>query len=165
MALVVFDECDVVDASFLRAVDLGQFGVFHDLDLAVFNLFVDAVNPVVLRAELLAAVGDVDGVGELREEGGFLHGGVAAADDEHVLPAEERAVTGRTRREPVAHQFVFAGDAERAGAGTRSGDDGVGGVDIAVREFDPEGATRVVDRFDDAVFSSAPNWRPVLSCC
>jgi len=28
MALVVFDECDVVDASFLRAVDLGQFGVF-----------------------------------------------------------------------------------------------------------------------------------------
>jgi hypothetical protein len=77
-------------------------------------------------------VGDIDGVGELREEGCFLAGGVAASDDEHVLIAEERAVTGGTRRDAVAHQLVFAGDTEGARGGTGGCNEGVGSVDGAV---------------------------------
>jgi len=112
MPVRVLDEGDVVDPVLGRAVDLGEFGVEEELDLAVLDLLHRALDPHVLGAELLAAVGDVDGVRELRQEVRLLHRGVAAADDEHVLVAEERAVAGRTRREPVSHQLVLAGDAE-----------------------------------------------------
>jgi len=135
-------------------VDLGEFGVEEELDLAVLDLLHRALDPHVLGAELLAAVGDVDGVRELRQEVRLLHRGVAAADDEHVLVAEERAVAGRTRREPVSHQLVLAGDAEGAGAGTRGGDERVGGVHVAVGEFDAEVACGLFrDVHDDSVSS------------
>src|SRR5699024_7158436 len=118
---------------------------------SLFDVFFEAFDPVVLGTELLAAVDEVDFRGELRQEGRLLHRGVAAADDEHLLAAEEGPITGRTRRDAVTHEFVLAGDPERTRARAAGDDDGVGRVAFAARERELVRPFGIVDGFDDTV--------------
>ena len=52
--------------------------------------------------------------GEAGEEGGLLHGGVAAADHDDVLVAEEEAVAGRAPGHAAAGELVLVRQAELA---------------------------------------------------
>src|SRR3954466_12430287 len=89
-----------------------------DLAVVAEDLLDDAVPldldlRVVLRPqrhhlagpERVAAVHDRHRLGEAGEEGRLLHRGVAATDHDDVLVAEEKSVTGRTRRHAVPEQF------------------------------------------------------------
>ena len=76
----------------LVAVDVRDLFVPEELDLGVGE------RAVLQRgggAQLVAAVHQVDLVGETGEEGGLFEGGVAAADDRDLLLLEEGAVAGR----------------------------------------------------------------------
>src|SRR4051812_28753207 len=69
-------------------------------------------------AELGAAVDDGHALGEAGEEGGLLHGGVAATDHDDVLVAEEEAVTGRAGRDAAAEQPLLVVQAQVPVLGT-----------------------------------------------
>src|SRR5436305_27764 len=64
--------------------------------------------------QLVAAVDEVDGAGELAEVGGLLDRGVAAADDHQRLVAEARQgpVADGTRRHAVVLEAVLRRQAE-----------------------------------------------------
>jgi hypothetical protein len=151
MAFGVADERRARDALLGRSADLGEFGVANDFDLAGRDVLFEPVDPVVLRPERLAAVDQIYLGGELREKGCLLHRGIAAADNDHLLVAEEGPIAGRTRRDAVTHQFVLAGNPERPRARTARGDHGVRSQVRAVGEFDLERPVRIVDAFDHAV--------------
>src|SRR3954451_195935 len=90
-----------------------------------------------------------DARGELREEQGFFHRGVATADDGDVTVPEEEAVTGGARGDAVADEALLVRKAEHQRAGARRHDQrvrpvrGLGGIGVA----DPHavGAAREVD--------------------
>ena len=64
---------------------------------------------MILRgAELVAPVDEDDLVGELRQEGRLLHRGVAAADHDHALAAEERGVADGAVADAAALQRALA---------------------------------------------------------
>ena len=70
------------------------------------------------------------GLGELGEEGGFLHGGVAAAHDCDVVALEEEAVAGRAGGDTTAGELGFARNAQVTRCGAGGEDDGAGLEDI-----------------------------------
>src|SRR5579884_2709219 len=72
-------------------------------------------------AKFVAAVNQMHFAGVAREEIGFLHGRVAAANNGNGLAAEE-AATGGARRDAVADKFALAGETEHA-RGSAGGDD------------------------------------------
>ena len=74
--------------------------------------------------QLVAAVDQVDLVGEPGEEGGLLHGGVAAADDGDDLLPEEESVTGRAPGDAVPGQPLLVVEAELAVGRAGRVDDG-----------------------------------------
>jgi hypothetical protein len=75
-------------------------------------------------------------LGEPGEERRLFHRGVAAADHDDVVVAEEEAVTLRTGRDTVAEQRLLAGHAQRPPRGT--GGEGHGaGEELLVA--DPDG--------------------------
>ena len=78
--------------------------------------------------------------GELGEEDRLFHRGVAAADHDDLLAAEEEAVAGGAGRHAVAHQHALRLDAERLGGGAGGDDQAVAGVDAPVVAVDLEGA-------------------------
>ena len=94
------------------AEHLDELGVGHEADLLVG---LGALEHDPRRAELLAAVHQGDAAGELGEEGGLLHRGVAAADHDDVLVAEEEAVAGGAGADAAAEQ-AFS-HRERRGSG------------------------------------------------
>ena len=73
---------------------------------------------------------------EACQEEGLLHRRVAAAHDDHVLVAEEGAVTGRARTDPVVDEPLLALDAEPARGGARRDDHGVRREAAALRLHD-----------------------------
>src|SRR5690606_15690083 len=101
------------------AEDLLDDGVPLDLDLRVGQR---AVDHDLGGAERVPAVHDGDLRGELGEEGGLLHGRVAAADHGDVLVAEEEAVAGGAGGDAAAHHLGLAGDVQRA-VGRAGGED------------------------------------------
>ena len=72
-----------------------------------------------------------DLVGEVGEEQGFLHGGVATADYRDLFAAIEEAVAGGTGRHAKALEGAFAGDAQPVGASAGGDYQRIGGVDVA----------------------------------
>jgi hypothetical protein len=74
--------------------------------------------------------------GEPGEEGGLLDGGVATADHDDVLVAEEEAVTGGTPADAVTREPVLALDVELAVAGAHGQHDGTGAMRGAVGDAD-----------------------------
>ena len=88
-----------------------------------------------------------DAAGEAGQEGGLLHGRVAAADHGDVLVAEEEAVAGGAGADPHAEQGVLAGDAEMTGRGTHGQDDRAGVMGF-VADGDGLDRSGQVDRVD-----------------
>ena len=88
--------------------------------------------------------------GEVREVGGFLAGGVAAADDGHRLLAVEEAVARGAGRHARPGVLLLVGQAEVLGAGPGGDDDGVGLDAVRAVDGDGVGAAREVDRGDVA---------------
>src|SRR4051794_16692530 len=102
-------------------------------------------------AELVAAVHDLQVLGELGDEDGVLHGRVAAADDGDVLALEEGAVADTAGRDAAAAELDLPGDAEPLGLRPHREDHRLGAiglladlddVDAAVRELDLGGVVR-----------------------
>ena len=99
------------------AVQRGDRAVPHQLELRVGE---GAVLHDLRGAQLVAAVDEVDLLGEAGEERGLLDRGVAAADDRDLLVAEEEPVAGRAPRDAVTGQPVLVGDVRACGSRTRS---------------------------------------------
>ena len=91
--------------------NFGDGGVDHEVDLVVVLC---ALEHDFGGAKLGAAVDDGDLGGEFRQVGPFLHGRVAAADDDELLVAKEKAVAGGAGRDPVPHQPPLGFQAEQA---------------------------------------------------
>ena len=81
------------------AVDVLNVGVPDEADLLVGQ---GTVRHDLGSPQRVAAVDDGDGLGELGQEQGLLHRGVAAADDGDVLVLEEETVAGCTPADAVA---------------------------------------------------------------
>ena len=140
---------DVTDAHAAQhALALGaDDGVVPDhLDLGVVH---QALLHDLRRAQLAAAVDHVDLRAELGQVRGLLHGGVAAADDDQGLRAEERqrAVTHRAGRDAAVPQALLAGDVEPLGGGA-GGQDQRPRVDRLALGRHAEGAPGQVHRID-----------------
>src|SRR5579883_665839 len=103
----------------LRGNDFLDDGWRHEFDFLIGSC---AIKHDFRRAKFVAAVNQMHFAGVAREEIGFLHGGVAAANNRNGLAAEEEAVTGGARRNAVADKFALAGETEHA-RGSAGGDD------------------------------------------
>jgi hypothetical protein len=95
-------------------------------------------------SKLVAAVDDRHFVGELREEDGLLHRGVAAAHDDDVLAAEEGRVADCAVRDaaPLEHPLGFEPELARACA---RGDDHRSREVLVVADLDAKRPLREVD--------------------
>ena len=111
------------------AVHGGDRGVGDPTDLRVLlgALEHDGAGP-----ELLASVHDRHRPGEPGEEGGLLHRGVATADHDDVLVAEEEAVAGRARGHAAADEPLLVGQVQVAGGGPGGEHDRAGAMHLAV---------------------------------
>src|SRR5579883_1556630 len=122
------------DGASIAAVRIADF---HSFDVALRgNDFLDdgggdefdfligarAIEHDFRGAKFVAAVNQMHFAGVAREEIGFLHGRVAAANNGNGLAAEEEAVTGGARRDAVADKFALSGETEHA-RGSAGGDD------------------------------------------
>jgi hypothetical protein len=74
--------------------------------------------------------------GELGQEGGLLHGGVAAAHHDHAPLAEEGRVADRAVGDATALQRALAGQAELARGGAGGDDDRPGAMAVRPRLHD-----------------------------
>ena len=89
-------------------------------------------------------------LGVLGEVGRLFHRGVAAADDQHVLLAEEEAVAGGARRHAVAGEPLLRRQAEPLGLRAGGDDERLGGDAILLdaRDVDGERPLRQIDLLD-----------------
>ena len=136
----------------LVAQDVGDFRVPADVDLGVVD---GALLHDLGAAELLAAVEHDDLGREPGQEAGLFERRVAAADDGHLLAAEEEAVTRRTGAHAAAAQarFVVEPQPQRGRAG--GDDDRFGRVLHALRP-QPERTSREIDHVDVRVDHPRP---------
>ena len=70
----------------------------------------------------------------------LLDRGVAAADHDHLLAAEEEAVAGGASRDAIASEALLGGKPEPARLGAGGDDEGVGGVFGMAVALEPERA-------------------------
>ncbi len=116
-------EAQAFHVLFFDAEDLFDDGAGEELDGGVgFG----ALEHDGRGAEAVGAVDEGDFRGEAREEEGFLHGGVAAADDGDGLAGGEESVAGGAGADAVADEGLFGGEVEPAGGGSGGDDDGAG---------------------------------------
>ncbi len=73
-------------------------------------------------AKIVSAVNDRDALRKLRQEGGFFHRRVAAADDENLAIAEKISVAGSAGGNAKTQQRLFRCDAEHPRGGPRGND-------------------------------------------
>ncbi len=125
------------------AVDLGDLAVPGEADLRVGE---GTVLHGLAGTQAVAAVHDRDRLGEARQEGGLLHRGVATADHDDVLVAEEEAVTGGAPGDAAPGELVLAGQAQLAVLRSGGDDDGLGPVDLALGVGDGLDVAGEVDR-------------------
>src|SRR6266851_9337015 len=88
------------------------------------NFFIGpgTVNHDLGSAKFVPAVNEIDLAGVAREEIGFLHRGITAADDGDRLATEKITVAGSAGGNAVADQFLFALQSQKA-RGSTGGDD------------------------------------------
>ena len=84
-----------------------------------------AVDHDLRRPEVVAPVDDRDLGGELRQEEGFLHRRVTAADDHDLAVAIEGAVAGRAVRDAAAVKCPLRLEPELPCRGAGGDDDGL----------------------------------------
>ena len=117
----------------------------HDLDLRMREqpFLQDALAP-----ELMAAMHDRHLRREIGEVERLLDRGIAAADDDDILVAEEEAVAGRTGRNAEAAEMLLGRDAEPFRLRAGRDDERIAGVDLAAVAGEPERPLREIDRRD-----------------
>ncbi|MCW0450067.1 hypothetical protein NB706_002901 [Xanthomonas sacchari] len=115
----------------LAGGDLGEQLVLHDL----------------FRAQGVAAVHQIDLAGDVGQVQRLFHGGVAAADHDHVLVLVEEAVAGGAGGHAAALERLFRGNAQVLGGGAGGDDQRVAGV-VAAVAAEPERALRQVGGVD-----------------
>ena len=115
-------------ASVSLAEHLVDLSVQHELDLLVLARAVDHDRRCT---ELVTPMDDHDFARETCEERRLLHRGVAAANDDDDLVAEERAVTRRAVGDASPLQRPLGRQAELAGARAGRDDHGVRSVLVA----------------------------------
>ena len=111
-------------------MNIRKRGVPDEVDLGIGS---GAVLHDLRGAELVAPVHEGDLAGELGEEGGFLHGRVAAAHHDELLVLEEESVTGGASGDPVSHQPAFGLEPQQLGRGAGGDDQGVARVAVLAR--------------------------------
>ncbi len=99
---------DAADFLLFDSKNLFHDGVRKELNLRVGH---GAFQHDLAGAEGARAMDQVNLGGKAREEDGFFHGGVAAADDADLFAGEEEAVAGGAGRNTVADEGLFAGQA------------------------------------------------------
>ena len=97
-------------------VDLFHHGVGQEFQLGVLAR---AVDHDLRGAELLAPMHQRHLAAEAREEVGFLHGGVSAADHHDLPAAIKEAVAGGAGTHAVPDQFLFGRQVQPARRGAR----------------------------------------------
>ena len=105
------------------AVDGDDLAVPRELDLRVVR---GAVGHDLGGAQVVAAVHEGDALAEPGQERGLLDGGVAAADHDDLLVAEEEPVAGGAPRDAAAGHALLVVEAELAVRGAGGQDDGAG---------------------------------------
>ena len=121
-------------------------GVHHAFDLRVLG---HALRHDVRRAELVAAVHDVDFRREARDEVRLLACGIAAADHGDVLALVEGGVAGRAGAHAVpAVKFLFAGNARQPRRRARRDDDRLRLIDFAGARLQLLHDAGKIDRLD-----------------
>jgi len=103
-----------------------------DGDVAAAGLGDELVGQDLLGTELVAPVNEGNVAGDVGEVEGFLHGGVAAANDRHGLSPVEEAVAGGTGRDPFPLEGLFGGEPQIPGRGAGGDDKRIAGVYAAV---------------------------------
>ncbi len=122
---------------------IGRFE--HDAPFGGF--FAQAIHHDGFGAEGVAAMNECDAPRDAGQIDRFFHGGVAAADDAHVLVAVEKAVAGGAGGHAPSLERFFRGQPEVARRGTGGDDEGVAGVAAGIAR-EPEGALREVGGAD-----------------
>ncbi|MCY1409536.1 hypothetical protein D9M71_248870 [compost metagenome] len=107
-------------------------GVPVQADIAVGGLLKQLVLQDLLRAQLVAAVDQVDFLGDVGEVERFLDRGVTTADHADHLVAIEEAVAGGAGGYALAHEGFLGRHAQVLGGGAGGDDQGVAAVGAAV---------------------------------
>jgi len=109
LASVAIHQLEALEVFFFDAKNFFHDGVVDELDLRVRDgaLQHDAAGP-----EVFAAIDDRDLGGEAREEKGFFHGGVAAADDGDLFAGGEEAVAGGAGADAEADECLLGRQAQ-----------------------------------------------------
>ncbi len=141
LAGLAVDELEGFEVLFFYAYALFDEGVVEELDLRVGD---GSLEHDAGGAEVFAAVDEGDLGGEAGEEEGFLHGGVAAADDGDLFAGGEEAVAGGAGADAEADEGLLGGEAEPACGGT-GGDDEGAGEDGVFAEGELEGRLGEID--------------------
>src|SRR5271154_3418764 len=145
-------ESDARDIAQPRASDpTGSPASQNFIDLAV--PFIGAVRPRgetldqdPLGPESIAAMYYGDLGGDLGEVERLLDRGIAAADDDPLLPPEEKAVAGRESRDTEALEHLFARQAQPLGLGARRQDDRLGRQAASADALNPKGMHGQIER-------------------
>ena len=132
--LVLATICRLPDDEFvhqavLAAPDLVRLRGVPDGDLGMGQ---QAVGHGLASPQLVLAHEDRDVAGVLGQEEGLLGRGVAAADDDEGLVAEDGhgAIADGTRRDALLPVLVLTGEVKAARRGAGGDDDGVGSVNL-----------------------------------
>ena len=107
---------DANNFAFGVAHNFGRHGVPDKFHLLILE---GALLQNLAGAQLVAPVQDTHTRSKLGQEKPLLHRAITAADHNHILTAEEEAVTGAAIADPFAGVLLLAGNIEvaRAGAG------------------------------------------------
>ena len=97
-----------------------------------------------------------DFAGEIGEEQRFLDGGVAAADDQHLLVAIEEAIAGGAGRNAEALEMLLRGQVQPLGLGAGADDQRIAGIDLAAIALEPDGLVLQADFGDGSEMISVP---------
>ena len=107
---------------------LMQLGIPHHLDLRIGE---QTLLQDLLGAERSSPVHQRDVARDIGKIDRLFDRGVAAADHDHLLAAEEEAVAGGASRYAVTLEALFGGKPEPARLRARRDDERIGGVDGA----------------------------------
>ena len=120
-------EADLGDLAVVAGDELHRHVRRQELDVL---LAAGALLHDLRGAELVAAVHDLQVLGELGDEDRVLHRRVAAADHRDVLALEEGAVADAAGGDAAAAELDLAGDAEPLGLRAHREDHGLGAVGV-----------------------------------
>ena len=137
------------DAEGILVPSTSASSVFHiDVDLRIGE---QALLQDLLGAQHATAMHERHPRGDIGEVHRLLDGGIAAADHDHLLAAEEEAVAGGAGRDAKALEVLLRRQAEPAGLRAGGDDEGVGSVFRSTRRPSARRAALQIDGVDMVV--------------